>query len=72
MERNYQINKTIKNHIEENAKKQSIVADRAGIRRDVFNRIINCKRPVYADEVPGICSALGVTVDALFAGMQGE
>lgn len=69
MTRGYEVNKALKRHIEENAKKPSAIADRAGIRRDVFSRIINCKRPVYADEVPGICAAMGISVEALFNGM---
>lgn len=72
MSKGYELNRTLKKHIEDTAKKPSVIADRAGIRRDVFSRIINCKRPIYADEVPGICNALGVTVDVLFAGMQGK
>lgn len=68
MSKGYEINRTVKKHIEDTAKKPSVIADRAGIRRDVFSRIINCKRPIYADEVPGICTALGVSVEELFRG----
>lgn len=69
MSRRYEINARLKKHIDETAKKPSVIADRAGIRRDVFSRIINSKRPLYADEVPGICVALGISVEALFDGM---
>ncbi len=44
-----------------------VVADRAGIRRDIFSRIVRCKRPVYADEVGQIAQALGVSIEHLFA-----
>lgn len=47
-------------------KKSSAVADRAGMRRDIFSRIVNCKRRVYADEVIPIAAALGVPVEKLF------
>lgn len=70
MNREYELNRSLKKHIEDTAKKPSVIADRAGIRRDIFSRIINCKRPIYADEVPGICAALGVSVETLFNGMQ--
>jgi len=66
MERTYAVNKKIEEIIERDAKKQSAVADRAGIRRDTFSRIINRKRPVYSDEVLPICYALGVSVEELF------
>ena len=69
--RDYKLNQSLKKYIEENDKKPSAVADRAGIRRDIFSRIINCKRPIYADEVPGICAALGVSVEMLFNGIVG-
>jgi len=66
MERDYSVNRKIKEFIEETDKKPSAVADKAGIRRDTFSRIINKKRVVYADEILPICSALGVSVGYLF------
>lgn len=62
----FSTNRRIKRIIDENDKKSGAVADRAGIRRDTFSRIINCKRPVYADEIKPICSALGISVSALY------
>ena len=62
----YTVNKNIKRCILEQDKKPSAVADRAGIRRDTFSRIMNNKRPVYADEVVPIAMALGVELDTLF------
>ena len=32
-------------------KKPSRIADKAGIRRDLFSRILAMRRPVYADEL---------------------
>lgn len=66
MAQEYVVNKNIKRILEAEDKKQSAVADRAGIRRDVFSRIIHCRRPVYADEVLQIAEAMGVSIDALF------
>ena len=62
----YAVNANIKRCIDELDKKPSAVADRAGIRRDIFSRIIHSKRPVYADEVIPIAMALGVSLDELF------
>ena len=67
MAQEYVVNKNIKNLIQRMDKKPTAVADRAGIRRDVFSRIMNCKRPVYADEVIPIALAMGVGIEALFA-----
>lgn len=66
MEKPFVVNKNIRTFIEDMDKKPSAVADRAGIRRDIFSRIIHCKRPVYADEVVPIAKALGVSVGDLF------
>lgn len=66
MAQEFVVNKNIKKIIDDTDKRPSAVADRAGIRRDVFSRIIHCKRPVYADEVLPIASAMGVTIEALF------
>ena len=66
MKREYAVNRRIKEIINENDKKQSAVADKAGIRRDVFSRIVNLRRPVYAEEVLPICKAMGVSVEYLF------
>ena len=67
MKRNFLVNKNIERTIKEMDKKPTAVADRAGIRRDVFSRIMRCKRPVYADEVCQIAEALGVSIENLFA-----
>ena len=66
LERDYLVNKNIERIIEEKDKKRTAVADRAGIRRDTFSRIVRCKRPVYAHEVCSIAAALGVPIDELF------
>lgn len=63
----YDVNRTIKEIITKNDKKMSAVADKAGIRRDTFSRIVNSKRVVYADELLPICRALGVSIEMLLA-----
>ena len=66
MAQGFIVNKNIKRLIGAMDKKTTAVADRAGIRRDVFSRIVNCKRPVYADEVIPIATAMGVGIEELF------
>ena len=44
----YAINRAIFDFMKKNDKKTGAVADRAGIRRDVFSRILHCRRPIYA------------------------
>lgn len=62
----YTVNKNIKRHIDEMDKRPSAVADRAGIPRAAFSKIINCRRKVYAHEIMPIVYALGVSVESLF------
>lgn len=66
MKREFAVNRRIKEFIVENDKNQSAVADKAGIERGVFSRIVNLRRPVYAEEVIPICKAMGVSVEYLF------
>lgn len=66
MKRDFLVNRNIGRVIEENDKKRTAVADKAGMRRDTFSRIVKCKRPVYADEICPIAAALGVPIDELF------
>ena len=67
MQRSFLVNKNIERTIRELDKNPVAVADRAGIRRDVFSRIMRSKRSVYADEVFQIAEALGVSIESLFA-----
>ncbi len=64
--RDYIINQKIKKIIDDESKKPTAIADKAGIRRDTFSRIIRCQRPLYADEIVPICDAIGITIEDLF------
>lgn len=66
MSQTHIVNKNIKRIIDATDKRPGAIADKAGIRRDIFSRIMHCKRPVYADEVIPIAAALQVTVEDLF------
>ena len=70
MKRDFLVNRNIGRVIEENDKKRTAVADKAGMRRDTFSRIVQCKQPVYADEICPIAAALGVPIDELFKEAQ--
>ena len=66
MDQLFVVNRNIKKILDAEDKRPSAVADRAGIRRDIFSRIVHCKRPVYADEVIPIARAIGVSIEELF------
>lgn len=51
--------------IEDNCLKQSAIAEKAGIRKDTFSRILNGKRRVFGEEIASICIALGKSFDEL-------
>jgi DNA-binding Xre family transcriptional regulator len=51
----------LKRYIEDNLIKQTALAEKAGIRGDVFSRLLNTERRVYGDEIASICEAIGLT-----------
>lgn len=61
MERDFTINKLIAEKIKDECKRPSAIADKAGIRRDTFSKIIHCKRPIFADELFPILAATGIS-----------
>ncbi len=65
MQRDYTINRRLAEHLYQNDKKISAVADRAGIRRDVFSKIIHSRRPIYANELVPILNAAGLTLESV-------
>lgn len=65
--RDYTLNRRISEIISETDKKSTAIADKAGIERTTFSRILHCKRPLYADEIQPICTAIGISVKELFA-----
>ena len=70
VERDYSINRAIKQYIVENDKRPSAIADKAGIRRDAFSRIINSKRPIYADELIPIVNAAGIPLERVIEAVK--
>lgn len=54
-------------YMEDKLMKSTSVADRSGIRRDAFSRILNGGRRIYAEEVAAICKSLGVSFEFLLS-----
>lgn len=52
--------------IRENGIKQSFVAMRIGCSKQELNDMLNGRRIIKVNDVPKICSALGVGIDELF------
>lgn len=71
MKRDYTINENIRKIIVAQDKRPGAVADRAGIRRDTFSRILHSRRPIYGDELVPIVLALGVSFEEVTAGVLG-
>ena len=51
----------LKRYIKDNLIRQTALAEKSGIRGDVFSRLLNTKRRVYGEEVASICNATGLT-----------
>lgn len=66
-ERDYRVNINMREIMARAGLNKKIVAERSGMKRDVLSRILNCKRPVYGDEIPALAGALNVSIDELFA-----
>lgn len=47
-------------YIEDKLIKQTALAEKAGIRGDVFSRLLHTERRVYGNEITAICVALGL------------
>lgn len=55
-------NEIIKAYLTENGIKQNFVADKAGIKPELFRRSIEGKRKLSADEFVAICGALSLDI----------
>ena len=72
VKRDYQINARLRKYLDENDKKPSALADKAGIRRDTFSAILSSRRPIYAEEIVPICKASGCSLEYLLGYTEGE
>jgi Bacterial regulatory proteins, lacI family. len=55
--------KGLQKYINDNCLKKSAIAEKAGVRKDTFSRIINGKRRVFGEEIASICMAIGKSFD---------
>ncbi|MCR4436911.1 MAG: helix-turn-helix transcriptional regulator [Clostridiales bacterium] len=55
----------LKSYIEDNSIDQTGLADKAGIPKGVFSKLLNTRRRVYSDEAAAICTAVGLTLEAI-------
>ena len=51
--------------------RQTELAARMGMDYDHLNRVLNGRRPVYAEELPRYAEVLGVTVEAILGMEEG-
>lgn len=58
-----QMHEKVKQYIDENYLKQTLIAHKAGIPKRTFNAMLNGKRTMYADDLRSICCALNVSAD---------
>lgn len=66
MERSFSPNLALRKIIEKKCVSKTKLAAAAGMRADILSRIVNCKRPLYADEIAPLCEALGISINELF------
>lgn len=52
-------------YMEDKLIKNSSVADKSGIRRDTFSRILSGGRRIYAEDAAAICKSLEVSFEYL-------
>lgn len=57
----------LKRKIEEDGLKQVVIAEKSGIKPDVFSKIVNGKRRIFADEAIAISTVLNTTVETLIS-----
>ena len=70
MRKDDSINRAIYDFLKENDKKTTAIADKAGIDRAIFSRILHSRRPIYADELLPILNAAGMSLESVIAGID--
>jgi DNA-binding Xre family transcriptional regulator len=51
----------LNSYIQSGRIRQTTLADRAGIPKQAFEKLLSSSRRIYSDEVAGICEATGLT-----------
>ena len=70
MRKDDSINRAIYDFLKENDKKTTAIADKAGIDRAIFSRILHSRRPIYADELLPILNAAGMSLESVIAAID--
>lgn len=70
MRKDDSINRAIYNFLKENDKSTTAIADKAGIDRAIFSRILHSRRPIYADELLPILNAAGMSLESVIAAIE--
>ena len=70
MRKDDSINRAIYDFLKENDKKTTAIADKAGIDRAIFSRILHSRRPIYADELLPILNAAGMSLESVIAAIE--
>lgn len=65
MEQDMSLNRRLKRLLAERGMSVSELAVRSGLRYPCLSRALGEKRPLYADELPPLARALGLSVDEL-------
>ncbi len=53
----------LKRLLKDRGLKHAVVAEKSGIKKDVFSKILNTNRKIFAEEVGGICKTVGLTFE---------
>lgn len=72
MRKDDSINRAIYDFLKENDKKTTAIADKAGIDRVIFSRILHSRRPIYADELIPILNAAGMPLEMVLDVIRDE
>lgn len=62
----YDLISNIEQIISDKGMKKYVVAERAGLTKQGFSDILNCRKTFKAEYIPGIADALGVDANTLF------
>ena len=65
MNQDYEANRELRRLLEKRGMSVSELADRSGVPYTCLCLVLREERPLYADELPPLARALGVTADAL-------
>mgnify|MGYP000846045091 CR=1 FL=1 len=72
MTRTFAANEALKRIVDDKCVSHAKLAKAVGMRTDTLSKIINKKRPIFADEIPPFCRALGIGISELFDQIEND